>query len=106
MVAMNQIEEFSQGIGREFGAERVILFGSYARGAVTDDSDVDLLVIIPFEGRNVDKSVEIRMKLRPQFPVDLLVRTPENVRQRIEMGDGFMREIVEEGKVLYEADNR
>jgi hypothetical protein len=38
--------------------------------------------------------------------VDLLVRTPENVRQRIEMGDGFMREIVEEGKVLYEADKR
>ncbi|MHC4546815.1 MAG: hypothetical protein ACYSYL_20235 [Planctomycetota bacterium] len=62
--------------------------------------------IIPFEGRSVDKSVEIRMKLRPQFPVDLLVRTPEKVQQRIEMGDGFMREIVEEGKVLYEADNR
>jgi len=106
MVAMNRIEEFGQRIGREFNAERVILFGSYARGAVTDDSDVDLLVIIPFEGRSVDKSVKIRMKLRPQFPVDLLVRTPENVRQRIEMGDGFMREIVEEGKVLYEADSR
>jgi predicted nucleotidyltransferase len=106
MVAMNRIEEFGRLIGREFGAERVILFGSYARGQVTDDSDVDLLVIIPFEGRSVDKSVEIRMKLRPQFPVDLLVRTPEKVRQRIEMGDGFMREIFEEGKVLYEADNR
>ncbi|MHC4655968.1 MAG: nucleotidyltransferase domain-containing protein [Planctomycetota bacterium] len=106
MVAMNKIEEFGQRIGCEFGAERVILFGSYARGRVTDDSDVDLLVIIPFEGRSVDKSVEIRMKLRPQFPVDLLVRTPEKVQQRIEMGDGFMREIVEEGKVLYEADNR
>jgi len=105
MVAMNRIEEFGWRIGREFGAERVILFGSYARGAVTDDSDVDLLVIIPFEGRSVDKSVEIRMKLRPQFPVDLLVRTPEKVRERIEMGDGFMREILEEGKVLYEADS-
>lgn len=106
MVAMNRIEEFGRLIGREFNAERVILFGSYARGSVTEDSDVDLLVIVSFEGRSVDKSVEIRMKLRPQFPVDLLVRTPEKVRQRIEMGDGFMREIVEEGKVLYEADNR
>ena len=106
MVTMDRIEEFGRRIGREFGAERVIVFGSYARGAVTDDSDVDLLVIIPFEGRSVDKSVEIRMKLRPQFPVDLLVRTPEKVRERIEMGDGFMREILEEGKVLYEADNR
>jgi len=105
MVTMDRIEEFGQRIGREFGAERVIVFGSYARGAVTDDSDVDLLVIIPFEGRSVDKSVEIRMKLRPQFPVDLLVRTPEKVRERMEMGDGFMREILEEGKVLYEADS-
>ena len=105
MVAMNTIEEFGRHIGREFDAERVILFGSYARGVVSEDSDVDLLVIGPFEGRSVDKSVEIRMKLRPAFAVDLLVRTPENVRQRIRMGDEFMREIVEEGKVLYEAHN-
>jgi len=54
----------------------------------------------------VDKSVEIRMKLRPGFPIDLLVRTSDKVRQRMEMGDDFMREIIEEGKVLYEADDR
>lgn len=106
MVTMEQIEEFGRRIGREFDAERIILFGSYARGEVTEDSDVDLLVIGPFEGRSVDKSVEIRMKLRPKFPLDLLVRTPEKVRQRIEMGDCFMKEILEEGKVLYEANDR
>ena len=105
MVAMNEIEEFGRRIGRHFGVERVILFGSYARGEVTDDSDVDLLVIGSFKGRSVDKSVEIRLKLRPGFPVDLIVRTPEKLRQRLEMGDGFMQEILEEGKVLYEADN-
>jgi predicted nucleotidyltransferase len=106
MVAMDRIEEFGQRIGLEFGAERVILFGSYARGVVTEDSDVDLLVIGPFEGRSVDKSVEIRMKLRPGFPIDLLVRTSEKVSRRIQMSDDFMREILEEGKVLYEADDR
>ena len=79
---------------------------SYARGTVTEDSDVDLLVVVRFEGRSVDKSVEIRMKLRPAFPVDLLVRTPEKVRERLAMGDGFMREVLGEGKVLYEADRR
>jgi len=105
MVAIDTIRQFSQRIGREFGAARVVLFGSYARGTVTEDSDVDLLVICAFEGKSVDQSVKIRMKLRPQFPMDLLVRTPEKVRQRIEMGDDFMREILEEGKVLYEADN-
>ena len=106
MVAIDRIEEFGRRIGREFGAEKVVLFGSYARGTITEDSDVDLLVIGPFEGRSVDRSVEIRMKLRPRFPVDLLVRTAEKVQQRIQMGDEFMREILEEGKVLYEADDR
>jgi len=105
MVAMDKIEEFGQRIGREFEAERVILFGSYARGAVTRDSDVDLLVIGPFEGRSVDRSVQIRMQLRPGFPVDLVVRTAEKVRERLAIGDDFMQEILEEGKVLYEADD-
>lgn len=86
MVAMNQIEEFGQRIGREFGAEKVILFGSYANGVPSADSDVDLLVIGSFPGRDVDTSVEIQMKLRPAFPVDLLVRTSEKVRQRIAHG--------------------
>jgi predicted nucleotidyltransferase len=106
MVAMNQIEEFGRRVGQEFGAEKVILFGSYARGNANPDSDVDILVIGSFEGRSVDTSVKIRMKLRPEFPMDLLVRTPEKVRERIEMGDSFLREILEQGKVLYEADNR
>jgi predicted nucleotidyltransferase len=106
VVTIGRIEEFGRRIGREFGAEKVVLFGSYARGTVTEDSDVDLLVVVRFDGRSVDKSVEIRMKLRPAFAVDLLVRTPENVRERLAMGDGFMHEILGQGKVLYEADRR
>ena len=90
MVAMNRIQKVGQQIGRQFGAERVILFGSYAQGKATEDSDVDLLVICRFEGKSVDKSVEIRMKLRPQFPVDLLVRSPEKIQQRLQMGDYFI----------------
>ena len=59
MVAISEIEEFGRRIGREFEAERVILFGSYAQGAVTDDSDVDLLVVAdtdlpPREGIVID----------------------------------------------------
>ena len=106
MVTMDQIEELGQRIGRGFGAHKVVLFGSHAHGAATDDSDVDLLVILPFEGKSVDQSVQIRLRLRPAFAVDLIVRTPEKVRERLEMGDDFLREILEEGKVLYEADRR
>lgn len=104
MVAMERIEQFGRDIGREFGADRVVLFGSHARGTPTADSDVDLLVVLPLEGSAVQKSVEIRLRLRPPFPVDLVLRTPEKVRERLAMGDSFLREILEEGKVLYEAN--
>ena len=104
MVAMNEIKKFGRRIGEEFGAEKVILFGSYAQGTATQDSDVDLLIVEPFEGRPVDTSVKIRMKLRPQFPIELLVRTPEKIQQRIEMGDSFIQNILKNGKVLFQAD--
>jgi len=106
MVAINQIKKFGGQIGEQFGAECVILFGSYAKGSATADSDVDLLVIGPFRGRSVDKSVEIRMNLRPHFPVDILIKTSKKVCQLIKMGDCFIQEILEKGKVLYEADDR
>ena len=61
-------------------------------------------MILPFEGKSVAKSVEMRLEVRPPFPVDLLVRTPEKVRERLALGDPFIRSILEEGKVLYEAD--
>lgn len=106
MVAMNEIEGFGRRIGEEFGAEKVILFGSHLRGTASQDSDVDLLIVTSFKGRSVDKSVEIRLKLRPTFPVDLLVRTPERIRQRLEIGDQFIKDIIREGRILYEANSR
>ena len=102
MVTMKQIRQLSRQIVKEFRPQRIVLFGSYARAAGTENSDVDLLVITPFKGRPVAKSVEIRLKIRPSFPVDILVRTPEKVLKRLAMGDTFMREILESGTVLYE----
>ena len=105
MVTMKQIQAVGLRIGREFHPNRVILFGSYALGEATEDSDVDLLIVMPFEGRSVEKSVEVRLKIEFPFPVDLLVRTPETVRVRIAMGDNFIRNILQRGKVLYETDH-
>jgi predicted nucleotidyltransferase len=104
MITMRQIEDVSGRIAAEFEPERILLFGSYAWGAPSPDSDVDLLVILPFEGKAVAKSVEMRLKIRPPFPVDLLVRTPEKIRERLALGDPFIRSILEKGKVLYEAN--
>jgi predicted nucleotidyltransferase len=102
-VTQEQIQEYSDRIAAEFKPERIILFGPYAYGAPTADSDVDLLVVMPFEGDSARKATEIRHVVHAGFPVDLLVRTPAQVEQRLEWNDWFMREIVEQGKVVYAA---
>ena len=103
MTSIRNIRCFSKKLAEAYKPRQIILFGSYAYGKPGPDSDVDLLVILP--GRSVSsmKSVEMRLKLHPDFPLDLLVRSPMAVRKRIAMGDCFMKEILEKGKVLYEA---
>ena len=97
-----QINSLCRQIVENFQPEKIVLFGSHAYGTPNDDSDIDLLVILPFEGRNSQKSIEIRQKIKTKLPLDLLVRTAEQVQTRIEMEDFFMREIAEKGKILYE----
>jgi predicted nucleotidyltransferase len=106
MVVQKDITDLTERIVREFHPERIILFGSYAYGDPTDASDVDLLVILPFEGSGIRKAVEILSRVSPRFPVDLLVRTTEQVRERLTWNDFFLREIMEKGKVLYESTHR
>ena len=103
MVPMRQIKAVGRKIRNHFRPQRIILFGSYAEGHATPDSDVDLLVVMPFKGAPVDQSVEIRMQIRPPFPVDLLVRTPQAIRKRLAVSDPFIRSILKRGKVIYEA---
>ena len=101
MIEAAQIRQVSDEIVRRFQPERIILFGSYAYGTPNEDSDVDLLVVMPFEGRPVAKSVEVRQAIYAGFPMDLLVYTPDYVQQRILMNDFFMIEITQKGKTLY-----
>ena len=103
LTTSDQIYAYTARIAEEFRPEQIILFGSYAYGAPHMDSDVDLLIIMPFEGDSAHKAAEIRRKIRAGFPVDLLVRTLVQVEQRLEWNDWFMREIVEKGKVVYAA---
>lgn len=103
MVSMKKIEALSQEIGRVFQPEQIVLFGSYAYGTATKDSDVDLLVVMSHKGKGWRLAGKIRGCVRPRFPLDLLVRSPEQIRQRLSMGDCFLKEITEKGKVLYES---
>src|SRR5689334_7193856 len=93
-------------IAREFNPDKIVLFGSHAHGRPRWDSDVDLLVIMPFKGSSHLQAVKIRSRIEPQIAVDLLVRTPQQISRRLAMGDSFMREILERGKIIYEANHQ
>lgn len=99
------IKDLCEQIVRAVQPQKIILFGSYAYGQPHKDSDIDLLVVLPFEGHPAYQATKIRLQIKPPMAVDLLMRTPEFVAQRIEMGDFFMQEVVAQGKVLYEADH-
>ena len=104
MVDRAQIRKFSQAVAQQFRPNKIVLFGSYAYGKPTDDSDVDLLVIMSrTRARGERMSVRIRHAVRRNFPLDLLVRTPSEVGKRLRWGDGFLQEVMEKGEVLYEA---
>lgn len=104
MVTMRAIRDLGREIGGRFSPQRVILFGSHAKGTAHGDSDVDLLVIMPFRGRPSHKAAEVLLSVAPPFAIDVLVRTPQTVRRRIAMGDCFMQDVVKNGIVIYEAD--
>ncbi|MCH8053155.1 MAG: nucleotidyltransferase domain-containing protein, partial [Planctomycetes bacterium] len=95
MVAMKDIRAFARRIAEEFAPKQIILFGSYAYGTPTADSDVDLLVILAGRGSKADKSLEIRTRLDPRFPLDLLTRSAGEVAKRIAWNDWFLQEVME-----------
>ncbi len=86
--------------------EKIILFGSYAYGNPTHDSDVDLLVIMKTRKKRAERYVAVSQVLYPrQFPVDIIVKTPKEVEEAMKGGKDnsfFIREIIKKGKVLYD----
>ena len=103
------IKKLCEQIAREFDPEKIILFGSQAYGKPTVESDIDLLVVMPYEGSPFRQAGIILNRVIPRIgvlPIDLLVRTPEQINERLAIGDRFMSEILERGKVMYEATDR
>jgi predicted nucleotidyltransferase len=103
MIGHDRISELAERIVREFHPRKVILFGSSVLGNVSEDSDIDLLVVMPTGGSGLRKAAEIMNKISPRVPVDLIVKDPEDLQHRLEANDFFLREVVEKGKILYES---
>jgi predicted nucleotidyltransferase len=101
-IPLAAIRRFARRIAERFGPEKIILFGSYAYGTPHAESDVDLLVIMPAYDV-VNQAIRICRAFERPFSLDLIVRTPKQIARGLREDDWFLREIVEKGKILYEA---
>jgi len=103
MAATEKIEEMVRRIVDRFHPERIILFGSHARGTAEPDSDVDLLVVMHVNGPKRAKRLEIRAPLSGVgLAKDIVVVTPEEVERLRNFPGTIIRPALQEGKVLYE----
>lgn len=96
------IREVARQIEAKFSPEQIILFGSHAYGEPGPTSDVDLLVVMDSPRRNVEQAIIIARAIEYHFGLDLMVRRPRQLTERIALGDFFLSEVMEKGKVLYE----
>jgi predicted nucleotidyltransferase len=102
-----KIRRAAQKLVDELQPEKIILFGSFAYGQPTIDSDVDLLIVMRSKARPVDRIRQASAVLDPRpFPVDIIVRTPAEIAERLRIRDCFIEEIVTKGKVLYERSSQ
>src|SRR5438046_8086124 len=92
-VPMTLIRRFARRVAERFKPDKIILFGSHAYGTPDADSDVDILVVMPARNQ-LDQAVRISLTIDPPFPLDIIVRTPHNMRWRLQEGDSFLREVV------------
>jgi predicted nucleotidyltransferase len=105
MVLADEIIRFVNDVADRFSPERIVLFGSYAYGTPTVDSDVDILVIMPYRGPSHHLAARIRLAVSAPFPMDLLVRSSPEIARRIKWNDFFLKEVIEKGLVLHASDD-
>ncbi len=103
MISQETIQEVTNRIVQYMQPEKVVLFGSYANGIPTEDSDLDLLVIKSTDLPNGKRTSDLRAHLRDlKISIDLLIRTPNEIEYWIETPMAFTTQILKEGKTLYE----
>jgi len=103
-IPMRVIRSYARAVAEEFHPDKIILFGSYAYGTPHEESDVDLLVVMPARNQH-DQAVRILWRLAAPFRLDLIVRTPKQMAWRLEERESFLTTVVSQGKVLYEKDD-
>ena len=102
-----KIQEITDKIVREYQPEKIILFGSYAWGKPNKDSDIDLFIVKRTDKNIFERNREVgKILFGSQIAIDSLVYTPEQFERREQIGDPFVRKIIDSGKIVYEQQAR
>ena len=102
-ISIQKIRNLVRRMANKFQLEKVVLFGSYAYGNPGPESDVDLLVVMNTSLSSRQQRLKISQAISPRpFPLDIIVRTPEELETRLKLGDPFLHEVMTRGRVVYE----
>ena len=96
------IDDVVRQIAEKFKPIKIILFGSYAYGTPRRESDVDLLVVMRTRLKESQQELRVLQGIDYHFGLDLLVKTPASLKKRLRLGDVFLKEVIQKGKVIYE----
>jgi len=100
-IPFSAIENVIDQIANRYSPEKIILFGSYAKNNPHPESDVDLLVVMKTNSP-IEHAIDILQNVEHHFGMDIIVKSGEEIERRISLGDFFLRDIIESGRVVYE----
>ncbi|OIO45701.1 hypothetical protein COX24_03165 [bacterium (Candidatus Gribaldobacteria) CG23_combo_of_CG06-09_8_20_14_all_37_87_8] len=101
-IKQKDIQAIVKKIAENYKPEKIYLFGSFAWGKPTYDSDVDLFIIKQTNKDRLSRDIEVQRIIKGILPVDSLVYTPNEVESRLGLGDFFIQDIINKGKIIYE----
>lgn len=101
-----ELEQVTNRISTNYCPEKIILFGSAAKGNINNSSDLDLLIVKNTTRNPWDRILDVDKYIEHNLALDILVYTPNEIKKRIEINDFFIKDIMNNGKVLYAKSNK
>jgi len=98
------VDRIVEKIKRQYQPEKIVIFGSYAWGDPTKDSDIDLLIVKKTEQKHRQRMLTVRRILSEEnalVGLDILVYTPEEIAKRLKINDSFISKILKKGNIFY-----
>jgi len=106
MVKQKEIQNVVKRIAEKYKPEKIYLFGSFAWGKPTKDSDVDFFIVKNTKIRKFNRQLQVRNIVNGDLPVDILVYNNREIKERVALGDFFVKKILNQGKLVYDCATR